>query len=343
MNKKLIAAAIAAGLVAAAPAAQADVKIWGKAHVSLDSMDTDAATDSTSLHVQSNSSRLGVKVSEDLGGGLKALAAYEFSVGVSDNSAVSSNRNAYVGLAGGFGSIKLGRHDTPFKTVNRKVVELFGDQIGDLRNLTRPNSGGGNRWDERNQNMILYTTPKLGGSWKIMAQYTVEDGTPDTTQLVIGAMGKAGPVKIGVAYKQDDLGTGNGDESGLRVGAGMKFGAADIRLGYSQYTDQGNVSGQDSDIASVGVKFKVGGKGAIKAQYAARSNDNVTDGDATTIAVGYDHKLSKKTTIYAAYATTDNDANAQYNVDDAGHGGESGAAVPGADPSGISLGMIVKF
>lgn len=55
-------------------------------------------------------SRVGIKGSEDLGGGLKAVFDLESSINPDTGSARSTfwNRGAYVGLTGGFGSIKFG-------------------------------------------------------------------------------------------------------------------------------------------------------------------------------------------------------------------------------------------
>jgi predicted porin len=64
-------------------------------------------------------SRLGVRGSEDLGGGLSAIYQYEFGVnvvgGVNDFS--GSSRPKWVGLQGGFGAITLGTQYTPYYNV----------------------------------------------------------------------------------------------------------------------------------------------------------------------------------------------------------------------------------
>ncbi len=54
-----------------------------------------------------------------------------------------TNRNSFIGLSGNFGTTLVGRHDTPLKLVGRKA-DLFGDQIGDSRNLITTGSLGDN-------------------------------------------------------------------------------------------------------------------------------------------------------------------------------------------------------
>ena len=106
MNKTLIAMAVA-GLMAAPMAAQADATVYGKIHVSIDSGDTggqDLAPDNASgLYWQSNSGRVGVKGSEDLGGGLSAIWQFESNASFGPRS-----REAAGGHRG-----EAGRHHHP--------------------------------------------------------------------------------------------------------------------------------------------------------------------------------------------------------------------------------------
>ena len=64
--------------------------------------------------------RLGVKGSEDLGGGLKGIYKYEWQVDTTDMSTNdkgnhTNGREAFVGLKGGFGQIELGRVKAAYK------------------------------------------------------------------------------------------------------------------------------------------------------------------------------------------------------------------------------------
>ena len=131
--KKVLSLAIAAALVAPA-AAMADATIFGKAHFIVENVDdnTNLKADSSEVGdvwgVDSIHSRIGVKGSEDLGDGLKALYHFEFRV-LNDAGTGLGDRNQFVGLAGGFGTVLLGRHDTPLKMSQGKF-----DQFGDLPN-----------------------------------------------------------------------------------------------------------------------------------------------------------------------------------------------------------------
>ena len=111
---------------------------------------------------ESRANRIGVKGSEDLGGGLKAVYQVEFGVNLSDtNNDVVNNadaitmRNSFVGLAGGWGTFLVGRHDTPLKISTGKL-DLFADTMAD-------NNGTIGFQDLRADNAIAYISPSFSG------------------------------------------------------------------------------------------------------------------------------------------------------------------------------------
>jgi len=160
MNKKLISLAVAAAITAPA-AALADATLYGKIHVSIDWFDIEGGwkgTDPTnpakgditkykgwalnrgkSGRGNSRANRLGVKGSEDLGGGLQAIYQIEFGVSLAnerdhdiangDESGLEM-RDSYVGVKGDFGTILAGRHDTPLN-ISTLPLEMFDDTMAD--------------------------------------------------------------------------------------------------------------------------------------------------------------------------------------------------------------------
>ena len=133
MNKKLLTAAIGAALAAGPMLAQADVKVYGKVHMSVDYLDAKDATTSggaagdlgrKTTTVSSNASRWGLDISEKLGGGMTAIAKLEQQINADGESNSQDTRNRYVGMKGKFGTVLAGIHDTPFKDISR-TVELF--------------------------------------------------------------------------------------------------------------------------------------------------------------------------------------------------------------------------
>src|SRR5690606_27551832 len=150
MKKKLIAMVVSAA--AAIPAvATADVTVYGRAHISADLLDD--GKDYSELNISSNSSRLGFKGNHEINPDLKAFFQIEQEVlfGSAGNSRLNT-RDTFVGLSGDFGAVQAGRFDSPFK-VARGPANLFGDQVGDMKNLARVGNG---KFDERYDNTLQY-------------------------------------------------------------------------------------------------------------------------------------------------------------------------------------------
>lgn len=343
MNKKLLAVAVA-GILAAPLAAQAEVNIYGKMHLSVDSLDNDAdgAANQDGMFVSNNSSFIGFKGSEDLGGGLKAI--WQLEQGVDPNGDAGNNtfatRNSFVGLAGGFGAALIGRHDSPFKIVGRQV-DLFGDQIGDARNIT---SDGGATWDLRVPNVAVYVSPNMNGFQGVLA-YVVEDGTDDADAWSANATYSNGPLWVGLAYELHGEAlnpAGTEEETGWRLGASYTMGAIKVTGLYQTLTDIAGVDGRDRDTYGLGAAYSFGNN-AVKAQwYAADELDDTDETGANMWAIGLDHNFSKATTAYVAYAQTDNDDAATFSMAGGGHG-DSIATTAGNSPSGFSVGLMHKF
>ena len=109
MKKIALVAALAA--TAAAPAFAQSVTLWGRLNTSIESQKF--GSQDRKMVVQNNSSRLGFKGSEDLGGGLKASFSLEHGLNSDTGAATGGttfwNRASWVQLEGGFGGIRLGK------------------------------------------------------------------------------------------------------------------------------------------------------------------------------------------------------------------------------------------
>jgi predicted porin len=177
MKKKILMTAVVAAMAVPMVAA-AEATIYGKLHISADSMDYGDAGGGVNLaadgycarrgadgaDVCSRASRVGLKGSEDLGSGLKAIYKVEFGVQMADGDgnilsegagSTVNGRDMYLGLAGDWGTALIGRSDTPYKMAQTSF-DLFSDQIGDM-NFT----AGFQDW--RADNAIAYISPSFAG------------------------------------------------------------------------------------------------------------------------------------------------------------------------------------
>ena len=121
MNKKLLAVAIAG--VLAAPLAQAqtaNVTLYGRLNLNTQviiNAKQDTGVKQNLYQVNSNSSRLGVRGTESLGGGLNAIFQVEQRFDASNGGAVSTSGDTFAGLQGAWGTAKIGYFLTPYDDV----------------------------------------------------------------------------------------------------------------------------------------------------------------------------------------------------------------------------------
>ncbi len=357
MNKKILSLAVAGVLAGGFGAAQADVTVYGKAHVSWDYQqnDTSAANaKDTYSYVSDNSSRIGVKVSEDLGAGMKAIAQWEISARTDESAAMSPNRNSFAGLSGGFGTVMLGKYDSPFKEIGR-MPDQFNERVGDARTIIGNGGSTGSpnstSWDRRVGDMLRYQSPKFGGV-VITGQYSGNDSGTSSTAYNGQRQGSAsvvwsgGPANVGFAYNVQSVTGGAESETGMRLAGTFKFGSFTLGALFEQLADIGGTSG--ADRASMGVSGAFGfGNNVVKAQYFLTDEiDGLPETGGNIMAIGYDYNFSKSTTGYVAYAVASNDDNTDVytpSSSDGGHGETVPGVTNGGSPNALSVGLEIKF
>jgi len=345
MNKKLLMAAVGAALVAGPMVAvhAAGATLYGHMHMSLDRQDNDSGNEDGSM--SSNASRIGVKGDEDLGGGLKAIYQLEAGVAAIDEGAGGLGgtlRNSFVGFAGSWGAVKLGRHDTPYKDLSRKL-DNFNEQIGDTRNII-----GNATYDKRVSNMIRYESPMFGGA-NVVVQNTSNDGAENVAasnkDSSLGLNWTSGPLFLGAAWNEVGNATTN-DTTGKRLAGSYTFNDIVLGLLWESLSDIGGTSGHDRDTMGLFAALKMGNNLFKLSYFDADKYDDVANTAGKLWAAGVDHSFSKTTKIYFNYASVDNDSVATTNLASkyAGHGEtEAPSITAGKSPTAFSLGTIIKF
>jgi predicted porin len=313
MNKKLMAAAVGAALVAApAFSAQAAVKVSGKIEVELVNVnfDSDAMEDLTQQGDDNGMSRLVFDASEDLGNGLKAIGRLAFQYDPSNNDG-EKNRDQWVGLKGGFGAFLAGRLATPYKMYGGVKWDPF------VATFLQARRSGGMSGDATGHNsfvddVLAYATPKMGGFDATVAYIADENdatGVGDGTWTV-GARWKGGPIEvIGAALHLE-----NADADQAKVGVRYKSGGLkafvqyeDVDVGGSVRANGNTLVGQlgEGSFLLVGAGYKFGNN-SIDGQVGGFDADG-SGSDVDYFALGLTHFFSKKTRVYAGYASTDVD------------------------------------
>ncbi|MDM0122561.1 porin [Variovorax arabinosiphilus] len=226
------AAALAALALAGAASAQSSVTLFGivDAGVSYVDAKTNTATGSVKQKQYGlsnsgyNSSRLGFRGTEDLGGGLAAGFWLEAPLG-NDNGTVNNanfwNRRSTVSLSGGFGEIRLGRDFTP-SYWNDTVFDPFGtngvgssiiNQAHDRNTTFLVGAARGGLADgsyTRSSNSIGYFLPPNLGGFYGQVMYGFDENIHAENQFnsqqgryAGGRFGYAnGPLDVAIAYGQ---------------------------------------------------------------------------------------------------------------------------------------------
>jgi predicted porin len=289
MKKTLIALAV----LAASTASMAQVTLYGVADLSLGSISNKAGQKSD-LNLVSNgdtndgNSRWGIKVVEDLGGGLKATAQFEQNINYETGATgVADARYAYLALDGGFGRIKAGRTLTP---------SFFGVAAWELTGAANfsavANQFGFAGAGSRNSRELSYTTPNMGGFTAQFGYVTELDGIENGglgSKFDMNAVYAAGPLAVGLSYwKNDKVAAGASTDGNYALGASYNFGSFIL-------------AGSLQDSAGPSQGFSIGASipvGAWKFTVDVAQDTGFDDTDYLLYA-GY--SLSKRTTMYANY------------------------------------------
>jgi predicted porin len=252
-----IAVAVAALVGAASASAQtANVTLYGSIRVNVEHARYSGPAGSNSiLSVDNVSSRFGFRGSESLGGGLNAIFQTEAGFasdtgngGTSGGVAQIFSREAWVGLNGGFGELKLGYGLTPFDDVlgwahhqganswenrNNGVSGGAGFAKADLfTNYVNANGCTSSAFDARYGNSISYATPNASG-FQMRTQYSLIDesaGGGKCRGWDTAVRYAAGPLRVGLGYARhmNFAGLGNivapHDQDALRLYASFNTG-----------------------------------------------------------------------------------------------------------------------
>ncbi len=292
---------LALGLVVLTTGVSAEeLEVYGRVNVTVQSSD-EAVEDQTEF--KNNASRVGVKGELPLDGGLKAIYQLEFGVDIDGDSEDDDHitpRNQFVGLTGGFGTIKLGRHDTALKEAQGDF-DLFNDLEGDITSTFN----GENRLTD----YIAYITPTFAEAFSATVNFfpgedaaAGEDGVGDRTSVSLVYETDV----IYAAVAQDFDVDGEGVDTTRLVG-GYTFGPAQLMLLY-QMTDAGSI---DEDGFGVSLAYTFG-KNVAKLQYLTADiwridsqTDPIDNLLESQLSVGLDHKLGESTQVFAFYTTGD--------------------------------------
>jgi predicted porin len=315
MKKSLLALAALTAFAGAA-SAQSSVTLFGIIDQSINYTKNGSVHETTMESNQLSSNRLGFRGVEDLGGGLKAGFWLEGGMSNENGNAggLTFTRRSTVSLMGDFGEIRLGRDYVP-TFWNEAFDDVYGcNGFGKLCNLSLDTLGSGATTGVRDNNVLSYLTPSLGGFYGQVSG-ALGEGVNGQKYAGIRLGYGAGPIDVNFAYATTKI-NGSDDYKVANAGGSYNFGAAKIYAVWNENKWGGAKS--DTYGLSVAVPF---GASRISASFAHNKGTGTNpaaksyDGyKADMIGVEYTYSLSKRTTVYTQYGNIKNKGGAGYKI-----------------------------
>ncbi len=278
--------------------------------------------------------RWGMKGTEDLGNGLRAVFQLESGFGLRDGNQGQGGRlfgrQATLGLASdAWGQLDVGRQTNVASKYFPGIADPFGASFGQANGGTSFTAANTVRFD----NMIMYQTPNfsgfqfgLGYSFNTSGAqtYNVADSNTNQTAITTGLRYANGPIGLVATYDRvhtkDGFSGGKETFQAWSLGGSYDFEVVKLHLGFGQ-TKDGVFAGQGMPLDGVvslggntyidGLKFNsyiAGvsaplGNGKIMASWQMADPTSEPTGfdleKQQVYSIGYTYNLSKRTNVYA--------------------------------------------
>lgn len=332
MKKTLIAVAVAAALPAAA-FAQTNVTLSGIMKLGVAQTKYSggpAGTNGSGTSLDDGSSRFIISGSEDLGNGMRGIFMVDTRFRPDTGTGTLASGNSFVGLAGSFGTIRLGRLDqyyvhgidshggraTPLQAASISLLSYVGGVGNSIANASRT------------PNLIRYDIPTFSGlSGGIGYSFSsvgpgADDGlvgsAADGRAWTVDLTWRGGPIAVGGAYWNAENDAGGGlsakdlEQTAYRLFGSYNFGMFTVGLTWDNSEVEILGTKLERDAWSIPLTAKLGPGTLLFTYTEADDLDGVSNSGARMYSLGYDYPLSKRTSIGASVAEIKNDANANY-------------------------------
>ena len=345
MKKSLLALATLTAFAGAA-SAQSSVTLFGIIDAGYGRVSAGGKSVTGISNSSLNSSRLGFRGVEDIGGGMRAGFWLEAALSNDDGNAAGLNfqRRSTVSLMGNFGEIRLGRDYTP-SFWNTAIYDPFGVNGIGTANTPGMISAAGvatNTTAVRSNNTIGYFLPGGLGGFNGQVQYgfgEVASNAPNRGQgnyfgFRFGYA--AGPLAANYAYGNVKGSAGASNVTTNNIGVSYDLGMVKPMFFWGSEKAR---SGAKVTAWELGATAPMG-QGELRAAYSRYDVANSSN-DWNKFAVGYGYNLSKRTQILGTYARVSNKGTQTRSVSN--NGLSAGAASPGGSSTGYEFGIRHVF
>jgi len=328
--------------------------------------------------MESSNSRFGVRGQERLGRDLKAIFQLETEFHLDSNDSRFAQRDSFVGLSDRrWGTVKLGRMDTPYKEYGDDLSFLgvssgnFTSTSGIYRHIGFGGQNNAARFHERRVNVVQYETPDWG-PFDGKIQWSTNEAKTDTRDprvLSMGAAYELGPAKIMAGYEihWDLFGLSNNVPTAMRnlndqsvnskdesweVGVQFKFGPHTLEIGGNQkkYKEPNSTPGRVQSYQNNAyevlweARWTPTFRTAVQYVKATAGKCSVVNMDCNTnglegqqIGIGFAYHFSRKTYLFVMGTLVKNGYSAVFN------NSNQQAPNPGEDVRQIGVGLHTAF
>lgn len=345
MKKSLIALAVLAASGAAM--AQSTVTLYGVVDANVNATKNTVFTQTAGVVSSSrlsqtgvgtggqNGSRWGIRVKEDLGGGLAAVATIEAGINADNGTSAQGNlpygRQVFVGLSSGLGTVSLGRQYSAYDDIHgvtsAQLNNAYDVSLGSAYNLTPALVAGGQSGTAAGQVALVNALTSGVGAWVSYGNARVNNSIKLQSASFAGFSGAVvygfgenktattsatydvsanvkyanGPILVSLAYQENQIEKNAGGTFKLQntlLGGVFDAGFAKFFANYNQ----AKFSGLDAaDEYALGAQIPFGAL-TLVGQYAYSKSDDLGKNTGYGVEAWYD--LSKRTRAYTSLAST---------------------------------------
>lgn len=294
-------------------------------------------------------SHIGIQGSEPLGAGTAAIFALETGVNLDTGRGGAGDRNqrrqVWVGLAGEFGALTLGRQYSLQYLALTDVADPFkGGMAGSASNLI----GGGRRVNNSVQYYSALSRGLSAGASYSFKERVDRSPAGRAWGMTVGI--ERGPLTVRAAHQNqsavrvqynsktsnDAVARNSILAANLRLGWGTAYAAYSLSRGWasSPLFNPDNPYGagiartasSNSRDVLLGMAFPMSPRTTLLTSYISKDDRDLANQDANQFAVGASHAVSRRTDFYAAYSHIRNRNGAGYTVGNASSRGSGNSA-----------------
>lgn len=280
----------AAAVCGASASAQSSVSVSGFVNTSIENQK--GADGARSTQMLNNGSRIGLRGSEDLGGGVKAgfwlVQGFNADNGTLENPGVFWNRRSEVNLSTPYGTLRLGNMPSEAYFASADYVSLHNGDNGNSADALYAYLG-------RNRDKVAYRSPVMGGLTVDAAVALREQLANARHSVDLAANYAIGPLQWGVGYEK------NGDANQTAIRALYEWGSFVVG-GYVQRDQNGFGPGLGHRTAVRLSGMYMTGPSEFHVNWG-RTGDysRLEHSAARQLTLAYNHNLSKRTKLYVLY------------------------------------------